>query len=493
LHKHKYIYRLLFKNSLNGAGLAKTGGEIIDCNRVFSKMLGYTIKEIKKLNITDFYQTKEEWLQILNLLKQKRSVKNYETVWKHKGGKLIDVIINISVIHLSGESLVQLTCLDITHRKKTEKALKISEQKYRTMLNASPYGIYITNLKGIIQDVSEIGLELFGSDNKNDLIGKQFFRFIFADDKSKIREIIKKTMDEGLVQNVEIKLRKKNSKLFLSEISITLIQDHSGAPFSFMIIVCDISRRKQLERRQIHADRMVSLGEMAAGIAHEINQPLNIISIVLDNVLFETFKAECKNKEYLKEKSDRIFENIDRINYIIDHVRSFSRNQDDYILTGFNVNDSIRNALSMISEQLKFRGIDLQINLGKNLPVIIGNTYKFEQVILNMLSNAKDTLLEKKTSQADNFKMIIEITSYSENHSVIVEIADNGMGIRNDDIEDIMLPFFSNKDAGKGTGLGLSISYQIIKEMNGNIEVKSKLLEGTTFKIKIDTVRNTNT
>jgi len=452
-------------------------------------MLGYTITEIKKLNITDFYKVAEEWMQILNLLKQRKSVKNYETVWKHKGGQLIDVITNISVIHLREESLVLLTYLDITYRKRSERAFKISEQKYRTMLNASPYGIYITNLKGIIQDVSEIGLELFGSDNKNDLIGKQFFRFIFDDDKNKIKGIIEKTMDEGLVQNVEIKLRKKNNKLFLSEISITLIQDHSGAPFSFMITVCDISRRKQLEKRQIHADRMVSLGEMAAGIAHEINQPLSIISMVLDNVFFESFKADWKSKEYLKEKSDRIFENIDRINYIIDHVRSFSGNQDDYILTGFNVNDSIRNALSMISEQLKFRGIDLQINLGKNLPVIIGNTYKFEQVILNMLSNAKDTLLEKKIGQAGNFKMIIEITSYSENHSVIVEIADNGMGIRNEDIENIMLPFYSNKDAGKGTGLGLSISYQIIKEMNGNIEVNSKLLEGTTFRITL-TVKN---
>ena len=134
---------------------------------------------------------------------------------------------------------------------------------------------------------------------------------------------------------------------------------------------------------------------MATGIAHEINQSLNIISLTLDNIVFEADHTKIINKDFLAKKTSRIFENIDRIKNIIDHVRAFSRSQNDFILSEFDINESIKNALGMISEQLRHNGIDLKLSLAKNLPQIVGNTFKFEQVILNLLSNAKDTLLEK--------------------------------------------------------------------------------------------------
>jgi PAS domain S-box-containing protein len=365
----------------------------------------------------------------------------------------------------------------------TNSALKVSEEKYRTMLNASPDGISITNLKGIITDISAIGLELFGIENSEELIGKHFLRFVPPEEKLTIRGVIEKTMNEGIAQNIEIKIRKKNQTLFLSEVSSTLIQTPDGIPFSFMITIRDISQRKKLEKMQIHADRMASLGEMASGIAHEINQPLNTISMVMDNILYEAAKDENVPKDYLKKKSDKIFENITRIKNIIDHVRTFSRSHDDYILTGFDINSSIHNAITMISEQFKHLGINMNLQLGENLPSIIGNTYKFEQVILNLFSNAKDALLEKKSKEAAVYNMSIRIRSYLENQCVIVEMTDNGAGISEEDIDHIMLPFYTTKDAGKGTGLGLSISYQIIKEMNGTIELSSNVLIGTTFKL----------
>lgn len=137
----------------------------------------------------------------------------------------------------------------------------------------------------------------------------------------------------------------------------------------------------------------------------------------------------------------------------------------------------------MISEQFKHLAIKLNLLLDKNTPLIIGNSIKFEQVILNLLSNSKDALLEKKSKQSEYFDMLIKIKSFQENSCLIIEIADNGMGITEEDLDHIMLPFYTTKDTGKGTGLGLSISYQIIKEMNGTIEINSKIFFGTTFKI----------
>lgn len=208
--------------------------------------------------------------------------------------------------------------------------------------------------------------------------------------------------------------------------------------------------------------------------------------MVMDKILFETARTEIVDVEFLKNKSDKIFENITRMRNIIDHIRAFSRSHDDYVSTAFDINSSIKNAASMMSEQLKHLGINLNLQLSKQIPALFGNTYKFEQVIINLLVNAKDAVLEKKSKQADNSKMIIEIRSYQENQNIIVEVTDNGIGIKSDDINNILLPFYTTKDEGKGTGLGLSICYQILKEMNGTIEITSDGTNGTKIKLELD-------
>ncbi|MEI7828705.1 MAG: PAS domain S-box protein [Prolixibacteraceae bacterium] len=375
---------------------------------------------------------------------------------------------------------------DISERILAEYNLKLSEEKYRTMLNASPDGIFLLDLNEIITDVSDIGIELFGFDSKTELIGKIFSEFIDTEDKNTYSEIIEKTLNEGIAQNIEVRIRKKNQKPFLSEVSSTFIQGVDGKHFSFMMTIRDISQRKKTEAKQIHADRMANLGEMATGMAHEINQPLNIISMVLDKILFETEKTDSINIEFLKNKSDKIFENISRIRNIIDHVRSFSRSQDAYLSIAFDINSTIENALTMISEQFKYFGINLRLQLQKDIPQILGNTYNFEQVIINLLTNAKDAVLERKSRQKEYEEMIIDIKTFQINQSLVVEIIDNGIGIENTDFTNIMLPFYTTKEEGKGTGLGLSICYQIIKEMGGTIDISSERYEGTKVKLMLD-------
>ncbi len=402
-----------------------------------------------------------------------------------------------SIHHLFAEGRVEFdddgkpirsigTVQDITERKIAEQQMKIGEEKYKTMLNASPDGILLVDMNGIVTEASEIGLELLGAESRNDLVSKDIFRFIPSDEKYTLKEIINRTMNEGLAQNVGMQIRKRNRTLFAGETSVTLIQNPDGTPSSFMIIIRDISQRKKMETKQMHADRMANLGEMASGIAHEINQPLNIISMVMDKILFESVKADSIDLEFLKNKSNKIFDNITRIRNIIDHIRAFSRSHDDFVLTAFDINASIESATSMISEQFKHLGISLLIQLDNKIPSICGNTYKFEQVIINLLVNAKDAVLEKKGKQDADFEMVVGIKSYKENQILVVEVTDNGIGIGNEDINNVILPFYTTKDEGKGTGLGLSICYQIIKEMGGNIEIISDYSHGTTIKLLLD-------
>ena len=397
----------------------------------------------------------------------------------------------VKYVHLEGvvsgngrQCLINVA--DITDRKLAEEAISVSEEKYKTMLNASPDGIVLIDPKKNIVEVSEVGVELFGLDNRDDLVGKNFLRFVSPDEKNRIRILIRKTLHDKLVQNVEIKIKKKNNLLFLSEISSILIHSPNGEPKFFMIIVRDISQRKKMEAQQIHADRMANLGEMASGIAHEINQPLNIISMVTDKILFEAARADAISMEFLEKKTEKIFENISRMRNIIDHIRAFSRSHDDYLSTAFSINSSIANAISMVSEQFKHLGIVLDFQPGENLPQIFGNTYKFEQVILNLLSNARDAVIEKKSKHPAPYAMEVAITSFIENQCILVEVSDNGTGINHADFNIIMLPFYTTKAEGKGTGLGLSICYQIIKEMGGNIEIMSDGMNGTKIKLVLN-------
>jgi len=113
----------------------------------------------------------------------------------------------------------------------------------------------------------------------------------------------------------------------------------------------------------------------------------------------------------------------------------------------------------------------LFLHLDHRIPSIIGDTYKFEQVIINLLTNAKDAILEKKSKAGSYPGMKIGISSFLENQNLVVEVSDDGIGIGQEDIHNIMLPFYTTKEEGKGTGLGLSICYQIIKEMNGTIDI----------------------
>ena len=175
----------------------------------------------------------------------------------------------------------------------------------------------------------------------------------------------------------------------LGSVNTALIQDPEGKPLSYVIIFNDISQRKKQQLNQIHADRMANLGQMASGMSHEINQPLNIISMIMDKMLYDAKKGTTVDVAYINERADKIFENLTRIRNIIDHIRVFSRNQFDYIPTAFSVNKSIENTISMFREQFKHMGIAMHTSLSKQLPDLNGNIYQFEQVIMNLLAMPK--------------------------------------------------------------------------------------------------------
>ena len=247
---------------------------------------------------------------------------------------------------------------------------------------------------------------------------------------------------------------------------------------------------KQLEQTQaqlFQSRKLVTLGEMSAGLAHEINQPLAGISLVAK--LFRRLLAKDKlTKIEIEEGLNDTEHSIKRITRIINHIRTFAR-QDELEFIDVNIAKSINSALILVSEQLRLHGIKMVDNFSSNdLPTIYGDPYQLEQVWINCITNAKDALDKKETQELKNgYKksLVISTKHTSESNKISVIFEDNGIGIPDDMKNKIFDPFFTSKEIGKGTGLGLSISYGIVTKHKGDISVTSEQNQGTTFTINL--------
>ncbi|GAF01480.1 tetratricopeptide repeat protein [Saccharicrinis fermentans] len=241
--------------------------------------------------------------------------------------------------------------------------------------------------------------------------------------------------------------------------------------------------KKQEEQQQIivHQASLSSLGELAAGIAHEINQPIQNISLSAEGIQFELMET-TPDHAFVKKSVGEIFEDIVRVREIVDHIRIFSSGQKETVYEWFSVSECVNAAISMIRRQYQNHNIDLQLQLSHEVPDLMGNPHKVEQVIHNLLSNARDAVDERERKNPDFKKQIVIETGYEANE-VFIKVRDNGAGIPHDKQTDIFLPFVTSKQLGKGTGLGLSISYSLVKEMNGRIEVQSRVMDGTIMKV----------
>jgi C4-dicarboxylate-specific signal transduction histidine kinase len=223
------------------------------------------------------------------------------------------------------------------------------------------------------------------------------------------------------------------------------------------------------------------LGELAAGIAHEINQPIQNILLSAESIQLE-LQEDSVNKDFINYSLTDIYEDVARTREIIDHIRIFSSGQKEGVFERFSVDECVSKALAMISYPLKKVQINVEVIHTKKELEVMGNPHKVEQVLINLLSNAKDAIEERKLKEPD-LKKKIEIKTDEYENEVIIEVRDNGIGIPYAKKTNVFLPFYTTKLLGKGTGLGLSISYSIIKEMNGRIEVQSRVMEGTVMKI----------
>jgi len=405
---------------------------------------------------------------------------------------------------------------DITDILANQEAITNHNHFLRALLDNIPNPVFYKDTKGVFLGCNNAFLQAFGK-TSTDIIGKKICEIFSIEN---CRQIIQK--DEEIIiskqiQSFELEFQYADGLIHNIIINQSPFSQSDGTLGGLVGIMIDISEIKQIQheleqwniqlnkrvseelkkvekQRQmlIQKSKLESLGQLAAGITHEMNQPLTAITMGLENILFH-LKSEDITKHYLENKIGTILENIQRINRIIDHVKTFSRNQQNARFTRMNLNEAIQGALLLLKSQFSERNIHFNLQLHPEPLYFLGDRFKVEQVVINLLNNSKDALEQKAHNQSLNFNKTIAIRSFIINSNNIgMEIEDNGTGIPPQLLDHIFEPFFTTKEINKGTGLGLSIVYGIIEELKGNIEVKSEFGEGTCFTCEFPSYMNTN-
>ncbi len=356
-----------------------------------------------------------------------------------------------------------------------------SEEKYRSLFNNDPNPIFIIDSQTFyILDFNQRARDYYGYSRDEFL--KMTFLDLGREKDEELEEGLKKLSSNQSILFSKKRHYRKNGLPFYVNINV------SSATYAdkkvLIATTTDITESVEKEAQLIQASKMTTLGTMVAGMAHEISQPLNVLQVCADYFLKMIKKGISIDQEELTSIADDIIANIKRASGIINHMRDFAR-QSEVVKTRVNINDPIQDVFKVLGNQLKVHGVKVELDLDPDLPYIIGEHNRLEQVFVNLVINALDALDAKSNLPGYEYseKHLI-IKSYLENQEVVVTVTDTGTGMPKEVKEKIFEPFFTTKEVGKGTGLGVSISYGIVKDFDGTIEVDSEEGEGTTFELR---------
>jgi two-component system NtrC family sensor kinase len=457
--------------------------------------------------------------------------RNYRTQHRHRDGRLIPVEINSSFFNYDGKSYSMSICTDITQRLAAEDALRASEKKFAAIFNLTPDPMALTRLcDGVLLDFSHSFAEYFGYERAN-MLGRstqQNDLGLWLDPEHRLawRDELER---DGEVLGFETPLRRKDGTLVTVLVSGKII-DMNGER-CVIVDLRDITQRKQMEEllhqekteqamlihkledaqnQLLQSEKLAAIGQLAAGVAHEINNPIGFIRSNLtsltkySNGLLDVVAA-YENADPLlqdhpdildkitqaKREADLAFltedmpkliseslEGSDRVRRIVQNLRDFSR-IDETDWQQFDIHTGLESTINIVWNEIKYKA-NLIRDYG-TLPLVECIPSRLNQVFMNILVNAAQAIAEHGT---------ITISTRCQNNEVEIAFSDTGQGISADILPKIFDPFFTTKPVGKGTGLGLSVSYGIIRDHGGNIEVISKPGGGTTFTIRLPVRRS---
>jgi histidine kinase len=367
-------------------------------------------------------------------------------------------------------------CLDITQMKHLEKEVQKSEDKYRSIFESIPNPVFVLEASSLeILDCNDSVTPVYGF-TKDELLTSSFLNLFEEDSRERYASELKST-------NVLNQVRQTNKAGQTIFVNIRISPSEYLGRDVFLVTTSDITKRLMTEQQLIQASKMTTLGEMATGVAHELNQPLSVIKTASSFLSKKVKKNEVIKDEILRTLTEEIESHVDRASKIINHMREFGR-KSEVSKERVQVNETLDRAHEIFSQQLKLREIEVIKDYEENLPHIMADSNRLEQVFINLLINARDAIEEKLNAGGHpNGEKKIFLKSSRQGRMIKIEVSDTGKGIPKPLLDKIFEPFFTTKKVGKGTGLGLSISYGIVQDYDGTIKVETEEGKGSNFVI----------
>jgi PAS domain S-box-containing protein len=461
-------------------------GKIIEFNRGAERIFGWKKEEAlknKNIGITILPEDRDRDLQ-KEISKRTRieGVCDLEMDRVRKNGERFPAHSTVTAI--TGPSgrvtgFVEIV-RDITSTKTLERELKETKEFLENIMESSVDGIVTTDLSGKVTYLNRAMEELLQY-RRDEVLRTHISRF-YVKGIQEARHIMDLLRRNERAENYEMEVTGKDGDVLAILTSIFLLRDGDNRIIGTAGIFKNITEQKRLEAELkaaqanlVEASKMRALGELVAGVAHELNNPLMASQTIL-HVIFNNLHENCPNEERLK----LIRRCNDRIQRIVEHLRAFSR-QEESEFQALDVNQPIENALLITGQQLLDHNILIVKRLTEGLPKILGDSNQLEQVFLNLIANAMDAM--DSIEGQKELRIRSEINEEERSPSVVVSVKDTGVGISQENLDKVFEPFFSTKPVGKGTGLGLSLCFSIIEAHGGRLEISSQPGKGTELKV----------
>lgn len=513
LSAREEMYRTLFASAQDTI-LIMDGPIIVDCNSSASVLTGYAREDMIGRTPADFsppVQANGEATtrMMQRMLEQAETGRGLRFEWlcQRKDGGIAEVETSLTPMQVGGARYLLALTRDVTDRKETERNLRLSEEKFSKIYDMAPYSTSIARLRdSIILDVNAAFESLTGY-SRAEAVNQNGDSLRLWNDPERRQVFLEQLRRDGTVLDFEFVLRRKDGALRTALNSCQGIE--INGELCTLNIVRDITEITLVQQTMVQTEKMMSLGGLAAGMAHEINNPLGIIvqsvqgmqrrfdpGLAANRAEAEALEIDLEAvQEYMSRRNilrylDGVMEACTRATDIVRNMLNFSRKSDSGIIDQ-DVAALVRQAISLaekdydLKKKFDFRQIDVRLELSEELPSLPCIPAELSQVLLNLLRNAAHAMSEGGTHAP-----AITVRASRQGDEARIEVEDNGPGIPAEQLKRVFEPFYTTKKVGEGTGLGLSVSYFIITTTHrGKISVDSTLGRGTRFTILLPLTR----
>ena len=463
---------------------------ITSFNRAAEEITGFKRGEVLNKECCDILKSDlcQEICPLKDTLETGKTFFGYEIMITSKTGKKVPVNIATSPLRSSNNEIIGAVenFRDLTKHKGLWAKLREERNKAQQFLNIAGVIIVAINDEGIVSLINRKGCEVLGY-KEEEIRGKNWFDLCVPERMRKERkDTLKKVMagEKKEVEDYENSILTKSGEERIIAWHNTTLTDDKDRIIGTLSSGEDITLRKQTEEELIRSEKLASLGQLAASVAHEVNNPLAGIMIYV-KLFLKKYKEEKLQTDNTEKQLLKMDKELDRTTRIIRNLLDFAR-QSEPNIRPVDINKVLEAALLLVGHQINLENISLEKKSDAQLPLILADFDKIQQVLINIIMNAIQAMpgggnLTIATSVAKGIRI-----GESLKDTIRIDISDTGVGITEENMNKLFTPFFTTKEKGKGVGLGLPVVHGIIEQHKGKIKVDSKPNVGTTFSIYLE-------